>query len=168
MTAGAAAGTTVMLLIVSLGACGGDGGDATPPATTETTAAETTEPRPPWTGELAAFCPPMERLATYNAETPQPDLSGDWAVVQDELLESAGGALPLYVDAIAVAPQEVRDDLETLHAYSERLLDIATDAESVDDLLAAMGAIPDDVLNATAELDNYVDANCGFGLTALG
>jgi hypothetical protein len=160
--------TTVALLAVSLGACGGADGDDTPADTDATTAADTTEARPPWTGELAAFCPPMEQLATYNAETAQPDASGDWALVQDELLESAGGALPLYVDAIAAGPDEVRDELETLHAYNERLLEIAAGAESVDDLLAAVGAIPDDVLNATADLDAYVEEHCGFGLTALG
>jgi hypothetical protein len=159
------------LILGGLVACG-DGGDgrgeeATPASSVGSTAMGSVETTPTIAEGFEEFCGPMEALANYNSDTPQPDTSGDWGAVQQELLEAAGAALPLYDDAVAVAPDDVRTDLEVLRDYSVELISATEQATSVDDLLATMPAPSDEVLTATEELDAYIQENCGFGLTSL-
>ncbi len=73
----------------------------------------------------------MEALANYNSDTPQPDTSGDWESVQQQLLDAAGAALPLYDDAVAVAPDDVRGELEVLREYNAELIGLTEQATSV-------------------------------------
>jgi hypothetical protein len=75
--------------------------------------------------------------------------------------------VPLYDEAVAVAPDEVRGELEVLREYSLELIGVTEKATSVDDLLATMPAPSDEVLTATEDLDAYIQEKCGFGLTSL-
>lgn len=160
------------LVAGALVACSGggsdDGGDVSAPASSDTPETGSDATTGPTVAEgLEQFCGPMEALANYNADTPQPATSGDWETVQQELLDAAGAALPLYDDAVAVAPDEVRSELEVLREYSAELIGVTEQATSVDDLLATMPAPSDEVLTATEDLDAYIQENCGFGLTSL-
>ncbi|CAN5654215.1 MAG: hypothetical protein ACR2HP_15385 [Ilumatobacteraceae bacterium] len=119
-------------------------------------------------GEVAEFCGPMEDLANYNAEAPVPDISGDWSELQDELLASAEEALPLYDDAIAAAPDEVRGNLETLRDYSDEVLGALGESTSFEDFFGAIGTPSSEVTSAVQELDTYISENCGFELTESG
>jgi hypothetical protein len=117
-------------------------------------------------GGDSEFCEPMDELANYNANTPAPDVTGDWDDLKDELLASAEDALPLYDDAIAVAPDEARDDLETLRDYSDELLGAIQESSSFEDFFAAVGTPPDEVLTAAQDLNAYIAEECGIELTA--
>lgn len=137
-----------------------------------TDAVETTssgsDPETEPTGEAAEFCGPMEDLATYNAEAPVPDISGEWSELQDELLASAEEALPLYDDAIAAAPDDVRGNLETLRDYSDEVLGALEDSSSFEDFFGAIGTPSSEVTSAVEELNTYISENCGFELTESG
>jgi len=115
-----------------------------------------------------AFCTPMEELADYNAQAPQPDITGDWETVKSDLLASAESARPLYDDAIAEAPEAARGYLETLKDYTDEILVAVEESESAEDFVSAFGAPSQAVLTATEELDTYIQETCGFGLTQSG
>ncbi len=158
----------VLGVLVACSESGGDGDESTPAASADTPDTGSDEPTTPTVAEgLEEFCGPMEALANYNSDTPQPDTSGDWESVQQQLLDAAGAALPLYDDAVAVAPDDVRGELEVLREYNAELIGLTEQATSVQDLLATMPAPSDEVLTATEDLDAYIQENCGFGLASL-
>ncbi|MGI9051070.1 MAG: hypothetical protein ACR2HQ_00185 [Ilumatobacteraceae bacterium] len=164
-------------LLAGLVACGGgddsgSGSATTAAATTEapardtaagTTLADTASETVDAGGE--EFCATAEELANYNAEAPQLDVTADWETIKGELLASAESALPLYHDAIASAPDEAQGNLETLQAYTDEILVGLEESESVDEFISAFSAPSQEILTATAELDEYLQENCGFGLT---
>lgn len=186
----------VVVGLAGLVGCGGDDAAEDDSTTTPAAAAETTEgtettestdttagtestdavettssgsdPETEPTGEAAEFCGPMEDLATYNAEAPVPDISGEWSELQDELLASAEEALPLYDDAIAAAPDDVRGNLETLRDYSDEVLGALEDSSSFEDFFGVIGTPSSEVTSAVEELNTYISENCGFELTESG
>ncbi len=114
------------------------------------------------------FCTTADELANYNALAPQLDVTADWETIKGELLVSAESALPLYDDAVASAPEEARSNLETLQDYTDEILVVLEESESVDDFIGAFAAPSPEILTATEELDAYLQETCGFGLTQSG
>jgi hypothetical protein len=159
--------------IVLLAAACGDDDDAAPSdGSTATTSAETTNDSasttPTPATASAEFCGPMEELANFNAESPALDPTGDWAAVQEELVNRGNGAMGLYDDVIAVAPDEATSQLETLRDYSQEVIDTAAEATSAEDFATQLGTPPSEVLTAATELNDYIAAACGFELTSGG
>ncbi len=108
----------------------------------------------------------MEELANFNAEAPALDASADWATVQEEVVNRGNGAMGLYDNVIAVAPEEAVGQLETLRDYSQEVIDIAAEATSPEDFSTQLGTPPEEVLTAATELNDYITEACGFELTS--
>ena len=110
----------------------------------------------------------MEELANFNAEAPRLDASTDWATVQEEVVNQGNGAMGLYDDVIAVAPEEAVGQLETLRDYSQEVIDIGRGSHVGRRLLDAARHPAGEVLTAATELNDYITEACGFELTSGG
>lgn len=133
---------------------GGDGSDST---------------AAPDTGAAAAdeFCGPMQTLAEYNGQENAIDTAGtDWPTVRAALLDTRDESDRLYGDAIEVAPLEIAGQLETLRDFSADALASAEEATSFEEFATVLQDVPEEVISATTELNDYVQENCGFGLSS--
>ena len=82
------------------------------------------------------------RWRSWPTSTPRRrhSASADWATVQEEVVSQGNGAMGLYDDVIAVAPEEAVGQLETLRDYSQEVIDTAAEATSPRRLLRRSSA----------------------------
>jgi hypothetical protein len=116
--------------------------------------------------EFAAFCEPMEELANFNADAPTPDPGGSFEELQEQLLSVQDDADGLYGAAIENAPAEIADDLQRLADYTEETFDAIAEASSADEVFEFLTDTPEEVLEATTNLNAFIKENCGFELTS--
>lgn len=173
-----------LVLVGTLSACGGDDepSDASiAPATTATSGADSTD-APATTGgsDTTAggdttgaaptgneeFCGPMEELANYNASQPDVDPEADWATLQADILSRSDEGFQLYDDALAVAPEDVAGDLQTLRGVTEEVIAAVEEATTLEEFAAGLdGLVTEEVSTATVNVDTYIQETCGFSLT---
>jgi hypothetical protein len=117
----------------------------------------------------AEYCGPMEELASYNAESPDIDVDAPWDELRAELVQLGQEAERLYGDALAVAPDEITEDLQRLSDYSTETLAEAADASSYEEFSAeVVAASGDDIIEATDNVGSFLREHCGFGLSRSG
>jgi hypothetical protein len=166
-----------LLLVGALVACSGDDDSASDTTTAAvvttaapttsgadaTTAVETTETTTSTdstTDGSDQFCQRMRSLA----DLPEPDLTGSWEALQQQVEEGAPEALRRYDEAIDIAPDEVRDDLRVVRDFSVEVFDAIAAADSLEDLGASIANQPADVVQASSDIENFVQDRCGFGV----
>jgi hypothetical protein len=99
-------------------------------------------------GSESAFC---DKVKSYD------DKSSDDLSVKD--------TIKALKDLKASAPSEIKDDLQTVIDFTERLANVDTNDPAA--LASAYGNIDTDKLSsASNNLDQYVEKNCGITLSS--
>jgi hypothetical protein len=148
--------------------------DSTVPSDTTGDTAESST-RPSGADDLAAFCDPMEELANFDGRTAETgalvrvvpfeySFLGFLEELQEQLLIVREEAEDLYAAAIEIAPAEIEDDLQRPAAYMDEAFDLITNAKSNEEIFEFVNDRPEDVTEATANLNAFVKEICGFEL----
>jgi len=170
-----------LLFVVTVSACGttGDGDEESDTTTTteeETTTTEdettTTEEETTTTedvgggngGDDEAVCNALRDVADAIRDvTAAPGRFGsDWGVLQPELLDLFDQGLQAYREAADAAPDEIKEDLETIRDNVEENIVILEDSTSLSDFETDVSANASEITDEATRVNAFSKDTCGF------
>ncbi len=148
------------------------GGEAPAPTTEPTTSSTAADPTTTTEGSTTttdggdeAVCEPLRDVSDLDLQfTEDLEAGGDWSVIQGKLIDGSEQLVVAYEEAIALAPDDLTEDLTALRDFTEALIDVAGSSTSLEDFGTKVVDHPDAVAAGAAalSLDEFSLETCGF------